>query len=383
MKLQSSGYFVAAVLSVSVLVSLCWLLVHALVGYPRNWWQGLGQDFNRFELVRGCVCLLLFAALTLLGMSTVLARCWERKTSARQVRLSAATATCFSVWAGITFGEMVRLIGQPQSSMGQDLILGILWATGAIAFAVATARLRAPRPPQASTHPVPFRLWSCYLCGRRLLANEAETGVCFTCRTTEPGGEQGPVAKPANRPSGATAESRDGGNDPPTERREQILSKKTEARTNRLDSCLPLPVSLLFVSMSCCACSPLGLISLPTQITTHEPPVTDRALTRLRETDQLHLLTKATADRKRPNSPEEVATLDLSHTPVTDAGLRELAPLKNLTTLNLSHTPVTDAGLRELAALKHLTTLRLSHTPVTDGGIAELEQALPKCKVVK
>ena len=35
---------------------------------------------------------------------------------------------------------------------------------------------------------------------------------------------------------------------------------------------------------------------------------------------------------------------------MTDAGLKELAALKNLTTLNLSDTQVTDAGLKELAA---------------------------------
>jgi hypothetical protein len=37
---------------------------------------------------------------------------------------------------------------------------------------------------------------------------------------------------------------------------------------------------------------------------------------------------------------------------VTDAGLKELAPLKNLTYLNLGSTQVTNAGLKELATLK-------------------------------
>ena len=45
---------------------------------------------------------------------------------------------------------------------------------------------------------------------------------------------------------------------------------------------------------------------------------------------------------------------------MTDAGLKELAALKNLTTLDLSDTEVTDAGLKELAALKNLTTLDLA-----------------------
>ena len=49
----------------------------------------------------------------------------------------------------------------------------------------------------------------------------------------------------------------------------------------------------------------------------------------------------------------------LSSTKVTDAQLKDLAALKNLTTLDLSDTRVTGAGIKELAALKNLTTLRL------------------------
>ena len=66
---------------------------------------------------------------------------------------------------------------------------------------------------------------------------------------------------------------------------------------------------------------------------------------------------------------------------MTDAGLKELAPLKNLTTLYLSLTQVTDAGLKELAPLKNLTTLDLTGTKVTDAGLKELRDALPKCKI--
>ena len=62
----------------------------------------------------------------------------------------------------------------------------------------------------------------------------------------------------------------------------------------------------------------------------------------------------------------------LHGTPVTDAGLKELAALKNLTTLNLIDTEVTDAGLKDLAGLKNLTTLCLYATPVTDAGLKEL-----------
>ena len=64
--------------------------------------------------------------------------------------------------------------------------------------------------------------------------------------------------------------------------------------------------------------------------------------------------------------------VDLSYTQVTDAELKALAALKNLTTLNLSETKVTDAGLKELAALKNLTILNLSETRVTNAGMKEL-----------
>lgn len=50
---------------------------------------------------------------------------------------------------------------------------------------------------------------------------------------------------------------------------------------------------------------------------------------------------------------------------MTDAGLKELAPLTNLTTLRLHNTKVTDAGLKELAALTNLTELDLEGSRVT------------------
>jgi hypothetical protein len=39
--------------------------------------------------------------------------------------------------------------------------------------------------------------------------------------------------------------------------------------------------------------------------------------------------------------------------------------------------------VKELAALNNLTTLELSLTEVTDAGVKELQKALPKCKIVK
>ena len=88
---------------------------------------------------------------------------------------------------------------------------------------------------------------------------------------------------------------------------------------------------------------------------------------------------------------KSLQSLSLYGTPVTDAGLKELAGLKLTTlvlpfflsdrnlkyylaaiepiTLDLKGKQVTDVGLKELAELKSLQSLDLSHTPVTDAGL--------------
>ena len=105
-------------------------------------------------------------------------------------------------------------------------------------------------------------------------------------------------------------------------------------------------------------------------------------------------------------SPARAFGLDLTHSGMTDAGLKELAPLKQLASLGLGFTKVTDAGLKELASLKQLTYLYLDGTKVTDAGLKDLEglknlselylnrtqvtvvglwdlrKALPKCTIV-
>jgi hypothetical protein len=69
---------------------------------------------------------------------------------------------------------------------------------------------------------------------------------------------------------------------------------------------------------------------------------------------------------------KQLRILDLWGTRVTDAGLKELAGLKQLQVLNLHDTPVTDAGLKELAGLNQLRGLDLALTEVTDAGLKEL-----------
>src|SRR5437879_1742866 len=57
-----------------------------------------------------------------------------------------------------------------------------------------------------------------------------------------------------------------------------------------------------------------------------------------------------TRDEKQPDKP--VIGVSLSRTKVTDANLKELKELNQLTTLDLGDTNVTNAGLKELKELK-------------------------------
>ncbi len=101
--------------------------------------------------------------------------------------------------------------------------------------------------------------------------------------------------------------------------------------------------------------------------------ITDATLRALCEVGLLHTLAHATGseDYRRPNSAGEVRGFWLRGTPVSDAGLKELAPLRNLTRLALSEA-ITDAGMRELASFKELADLGLGGTSVTDEGLKEL-----------
>lgn len=68
---------------------------------------------------------------------------------------------------------------------------------------------------------------------------------------------------------------------------------------------------------------------------------------------------------------------------MTNAGVKELAPLKNLTALFLIRTKVTNAGLKELAPLKNLFILELTGTKVTEAGGKAFQKGLPECKVLR
>jgi hypothetical protein len=55
--------------------------------------------------------------------------------------------------------------------------------------------------------------------------------------------------------------------------------------------------------------------------------------------------------------------------------------LENLASLVLMETMVSDAGLSELTRLQSLMSLDLSGSKVTDDGVRKLEKAIPHCKI--
>ncbi len=75
--------------------------------------------------------------------------------------------------------------------------------------------------------------------------------------------------------------------------------------------------------------------------------------------------------------------LDLSHTPVTDGGLRWLGRFRGLQGLLLRDTAVSDEGLEHLSGMSKLQTLDLTGTRVTDAGVRRFQQELPKVKVTR
>ena len=114
-----------------------------------------------------------------------------------------------------------------------------------------------------------------------------------------------------------------------------------------------------------------GLKNL-SSLSIHHQKLTDSVLKSLREVGMLHTLPQATKTFERPRSSTEIVSLNLMRTPVTDAGLKELAGLVKLSSLYLQDTQVTDAGLKELAGMKNLGSLDLSFTKVTGTGLKDL-----------
>ncbi len=73
--------------------------------------------------------------------------------------------------------------------------------------------------------------------------------------------------------------------------------------------------------------------------------------------------------------------LDLSATTLDDRAAESLADLENLESLYLINTAISDDGLRHLARLRKLTVINVSGSRVTSAGSDELQAALPNCKI--
>ena len=117
--------------------------------------------------------------------------------------------------------------------------------------------------------------------------------------------------------------------------------------------------------------------------------VTDADLKYVATLPQIEVLkldgaTKITdAGLKELTGLKHLKDLGLGSTQVTDAGLKPVIAHKGLANLNLSFTKVTDAGVKNLAALTKLKLLGLFATSVSPEGVKKLQEALPKCKIIR
>jgi hypothetical protein len=83
-----------------------------------------------------------------------------------------------------------------------------------------------------------------------------------------------------------------------------------------------------------------------------------------------------------PDYFDDVLTVLLTNTRLTDAGLVHLRGLTSLQTLGLGNTQNTDAGLAHLQGRTGLQNLSLGGSQVTDAGLAQLRKALPACRII-
>lgn len=67
-----------------------------------------------------------------------------------------------------------------------------------------------------------------------------------------------------------------------------------------------------------------------------------------------------------------LAEMDLTGSPITDAGLETIAAMHNLQQLNLRGTAITDAGASRLGALSRLVSINLYGTKITDATLTVL-----------
>jgi hypothetical protein len=117
-------------------------------------------------------------------------------------------------------------------------------------------------------------------------------------------------------------------------------------------------------------------------------PISDAALRNVGRLPQLTLLslgnTKVTDTGLRHlTGLANLSILELDNVPIDDAGLMELSRLPRLYRLALSGTGVTDAGLSHLHNLPNLGWIDLRDTAVSDAGVQNLQMKFPRCTIVR
>jgi Leucine-rich repeat (LRR) protein len=112
----------------------------------------------------------------------------------------------------------------------------------------------------------------------------------------------------------------------------------------------------------------LQMLSLPSS------QLNDEVLAALAQADKLQTLSGASDGKGgRPTKAADIASLSLSNTPMTDAGLEHLKGLTNLEKLYLYNSRMTGKGLAHLEKLARLRYLYLNTKQITDevlGGLA-------------
>ncbi len=68
----------------------------------------------------------------------------------------------------------------------------------------------------------------------------------------------------------------------------------------------------------------------------------------------------------------QITWLKMSHCNLTDAQLKSISRLNNLTRLNIHSNPISDKNIKSLKALKHLSSLNLYNTKITDLSLEQL-----------
>lgn len=131
----------------------------------------------------------------------------------------------------------------------------------------------------------------------------------------------------------------------------------------------------------------VGLANLETLYLSPMYNLTDAGVKHIAEMKNLSKLSLSpeNADRASAHLSGLTGITELRFTShdLTDAGLSDLVSLSNLKVLYLESPIISDEGLRHLRALPNLRYLDVTGTGVTEEGIAALAESLPRCRIVK